>query len=176
MNIRLTTDQDRDDIRRVYDSAFPAAESGIVGTLAVKLDVGKTTPPTISLVAERDGRVSGHVAFSPVSIVGSERCRAYILAPLAVQRDQQKCGIGSALVEDGVQRLMEQGVHLVFVYGDPEYYGRFGFNAESARNYTTPYELHYPFGWQACVLGTCPTAELPAVITCVAALNDPDLW
>ena len=44
------------------------------------------------------------------------------------------------------------GVNVVFVYGDPKYYGKFGFSAEVASAYSPPYELQYPFGWQAVAL------------------------
>jgi putative acetyltransferase len=176
VNIRIATDQDRDDINRVYSSAFPKDESEIVAKLAINLLYENTTPQTISLVAEADNSVVGHVVFSPIEIDNSENCQAYILAPLAVQPDYQKRRIGSALIEYGMQQLSAIGVNIVFVYGDPNYYGRFGFNADAARNYTTPYNLQYPFGWQAIVLNECAIEKVPVAINCVASLRDPKLW
>lgn len=167
---------DRDDIKRVYLSAFPQGEREVVSKLAIDLLSENTTPQTISLVAETDGSVVGHVAFSPVVIDRNESCQAYILAPLAVSADYQKRRIGSALIEYGMRLLSDMGVNVVFVYGDPKYYGRFGFNADAARNYTTPYRLQYPFGWQAIVLNDCVMKKVPVTISCVAALCDPKLW
>jgi putative acetyltransferase len=144
--------------------------------LAIDLLYENTTPQTISLVAETDDTVVGHVAFSPVDIENNENCQAYILAPLAVQPDYQKRRIGSTLIEYGMQQLSAIGVNIIFVYGDPKYYGRFGFNADDARNYTTPYNLQYPFGWQAVVLNECAVEKSPVAIHCVTSLGDPKLW
>jgi len=176
MNIRIAINQDRDDIKKVYSFTFPKGESEIVAKLAIDLLSESTTPQTISLIAETDNSVVGHVAFSPVGIDNNENCQAYILAPLAVQLDYQKRRIGSTLIKYGMQQLSARGVNVVFVYGDPKYYGRFGFNADTARNYTTPYNLQYPFGWQAIVLNECDIEKAPVAITCVTSLCDPKLW
>jgi putative acetyltransferase len=176
MNIRLATNQDRDDIGRIYSSAFPKGEGDTVAKLAIDLLSENTTPQTVSLVAETDDSLVGHVAFSPVEIDNDRNCRGYILAPLAVRPDYQKRRIGSALIEYGLQQLSATGVNIVFVYGDPKYYERFGFSADTARNYTTPYTLQYPFGWQAVILNKCAMERSRGPITCVASLCDPDLW
>ncbi len=111
-----------------------------------------------------------------MTIDNSETFRGYILAPLGVKPDYQKRRIGSKLIEYGLQQLSEMGVNVVFVYGDPKYYGRFGFSTDAAQQYTTPYKLQYPFGWQAIVLKEYAIEKWPAAITCVAPLCDPKLW
>lgn len=176
MRIRPASQQDGDDIRRIYTSAFPEEECEIVARLAMGLLSENATPQSISLVAESDGPVVGHAAFSPVGIDSHEDCRAYILAPLAVLAGYQGRGTGSALVEHGMQRLSDMRVNIVFVYGDPEYYERFGFNADAARSYVPPYELQYPSGWQAAVFKECDIDNTQVAISCVAALRDPALW
>lgn len=176
LNIRIATNQKRDAIERVYSSAFAKDESDPVARLALDLLSENTTPPTISLIADTDDSVVGHVAFSPVGIADSEACQAYILAPLAVKADYQKRGIGSALVECGMRQLSAMGVNLVFVYGDPKYYGRFGFDTDAAQNYTPPYSLQYPYGWQAAVLKECAFGKAPVAINCVASLCHAELW
>lgn len=176
MNIRIATNQDSDDIKRVYLSAFPKGESEIVAKIAIELLSENTTPQTISLIVEADHSVVGHVAFSPVEIDHNENCQAYILAPLAVQTDYQKRRIGSTLIKYGMQQLSAMGVNIVFVYGDPNYYERFGFDADTARNYITPYKLQYPSGWQAIVFNKYATEKVPVAINCVTSLCDPKLW
>jgi putative acetyltransferase len=176
MNIRIATNKDRDAVRRVYSCAFSEGESEIVSQLAIDLLSEKTMPQTISLVAETDGAVVGHAAFSPVIIDNHENLPGYILAPLGVKPDYQKRHIGSKLIEYGMQQLSVKGIHVVFVYGDPTYYSRFGFSADAARQYTAPYKLHYPFGWQAIVLNECDVEKPPVGITCVSSLCDPKLW
>jgi len=176
MRIRIATSQEQDAIREVHQSAFPEAERQIVADLAVRLLTEQTVPPTISLVAESEGVVVGHVAFSPVTIVGDEITQGYILAPLAVKPDFQGRGIGSQLIEDARKKLAQLGVHVLFVYGDPAFYGRFGFHADVADSYIPPHTLQYPFGWQACVVNECRISETPRQIDCVASLSDPKLW
>ena len=127
-------------------------------------------------MAESDGAISGHLAFSPVTIEGNDDFKGYILAPLGVKASCQKGGIGRSLIEDGMRRLSDNGVEVLFVYGDPDYYGRFGFSAAAARDYNAPYPLQYPVGWQAVVLEAPILAESPARITCVEPLSDPGLW
>jgi putative acetyltransferase len=66
--------------------------------------------------------------------------------------------------------------NILFVYGDPKYYSRFGFSVDAAYGYTAPYKLEYPFGWQAIDLNECNVTKSPVKITCVNSLCDPELW
>ena len=176
MNIRIATIQDREAVQMIHLRAFPEGESEHVSSLAIDLLSEKTTPETISLIAESNGEIVGHLAFSPVKTENNEKFRGYILAPLGVKPEYQGRGIGSRLIDHARQQLSVMGVHLVFVYGDPKYYARFGFSVDAASRYTAPYKLHYPFGWQAMVLNECETEISPVGITCVSALCDPILW
>ena len=176
MQVRTATHLDSDVIRRIHLVAFGKEERQIVSELAVNLLHEQTIPPTISLVAEIAGKIIGHIAFSPVSIGGDDTRQGYILAPLAVEPEFQHQGVGSKLIENGKQRLRGQGAQLLFVYGDPEYYARFGFSTEEAALYTPPHTLQYPFGWQALTLNGAHSPESPQTISCVASLSDPKLW
>ena len=81
---------------------------------------------TVSLVAEVDGRVVGHIAFSPVTI--SDGCpNWYGLGPVSVLPECQQRGIGSALIREGISRLKDLGARGCCLVGHPEYYRRFGF-------------------------------------------------
>lgn len=80
------------------------------------------------LVAEEEGAIVGHVAFSPVRIGEDEGSgRWWGLAPLAVAPTWQRRGIGSMLVRRGLDAAAGAGVTLIVVLGSPAYYGRFGF-------------------------------------------------
>ncbi|MET3819960.1 putative acetyltransferase [Burkholderia sp. PvR073] len=83
----------------------------------------------VSLVAERDERVIGHVAFSPVSIGGEPAGSHawYGLAPLAVRPECRRQSIGAGLVRTGLDALRRRGARGCVVLGDPAYYARFGF-------------------------------------------------
>lgn len=176
MAISLTTAQDRSAIEHVYLAAFPDEDGATVAQLALDLLAEQTLPDTLSWVAKEDDTVIGHVAFSPVSVQGHPQCQGYILAPLAVHPDHQKQGVGTALIEHGMQQLADADVSVVFVYGDPAYYGRFGFSAEAAAPFTVPYKLQYAFGWQAKILKKCAIDAASVGIQCVPPLCDPKLW
>ncbi|EDT38827.1 GNAT family N-acetyltransferase [Burkholderia ambifaria] len=83
----------------------------------------------VSLVAERDERVIGHVAFSPVSIGGEPAGSHawYALAPLAVRPECRRQSIGAGLVRTGLDALRRLGARGCVVLGDRAYYARFGF-------------------------------------------------
>ena len=176
MHTRAATNLDRDDIHSVHRAAFAEGERELVSKLAVNLLAEESTPQTISLVAESEGIVVGHVAFSPVTIDNDGNFRGFILAPLGVKPDHQKRRIGSKLIESGMQQLSKMGVGIIFVYGDPEYYSKFGFGVDAAERYIPPYKLQYPFGWQGIALNKCSAGKSSANIVCVTSLSDPALW
>lgn len=120
MTIRPERPDDVNAIRAVVEAAFPTpAEARLVDLLRA---AGRLS---ISLVAEVDGRVVGHVAFSPVrakaGAVGAG------LAPLAVLTDHRRRGIGARLVEAGLAACRAAGFGWVVVLGEPTHYARFGF-------------------------------------------------
>jgi len=81
---------------------------------------------TLSLVAEVDGRVVGHIAFSPVAISdGTDHW--YGLGPLSVLPMYQRMGIGKALISEGLSRLKDLGAKGCCLVGHPPYYRKFGF-------------------------------------------------
>lgn len=80
----------------------------------------------VSLVAELDGTVVGHIAFSPVTISGRD-CDWYGMGPVSVPPEYQRQGIGSALINEGLRLLGTLGGKGCVLVGDPNYYTRFGF-------------------------------------------------
>lgn len=89
---------------------------------------------TLSLVARVDGRVAGHIAFSPVAISDGS-ADWYALGPVAVEPALQGQGIGAALVREGLERLKALGAAGCVVMGEPSYYSRFGFAQMPALTY-----------------------------------------
>ena len=176
MLIREATGSDSEAIRHVYMSAFPEAERGSVTNLALELLTETTVPQTLTLLAELDEAVIGAAAYSPVTFSENKVLQGYILAPLGVLPAHQKSGIGSQLIEHGKERLSAIGTTLLFVYGDPDYYGKFGFSTDVAEPFLPPYKLQYPFGWQCVALDETDCAAKPQQISCVAPLSDPGLW
>ena len=81
---------------------------------------------TLSLVAELDGRVIGHIAFSPVAVADGTP-GWYGLGPVSVLPEFQRQGIGKALIREGLARLETLGARGCCLVGHPEYYPQFGF-------------------------------------------------
>lgn len=176
MFIRPATRAHIEEVRNIHLHAFSEDERQLVSILAVNLLSEQTNPPTISLVAETDAVLVGHIAFSPVSIQQENSWQGYILAPLGVLPEYQASGVGKSLIDHGIQQLSGMGANTLFVYGDPKYYGRFGFRADIASKFVPPYELQYPFGWQAIELHEGNLEKVSRNISCVASLRDPQLW
>jgi putative acetyltransferase len=83
---------------------------------------------TISLVAEIDGKLVGHIAFSPVTFSDGSK-NWYGLGPISVMPNYQKQGIGKRLVNEGIGLLKDLGAEGCVLVGDPKYYERFGFRS-----------------------------------------------
>jgi putative acetyltransferase len=137
LEIRPQTPQDDPAVHRVNALAFEReAEALLVETL-------RNAPeaiPELLLVAELDGQVVGHILFSPISIETENRTiPAISLAPMAVLPEYQNRGIGSALVRWGLDACRNLGHRIVIVLGHPEFYLRFGFSAEMAKDLEGPY-------------------------------------
>ena len=137
MTIRSEKPEDVPAIRIVNERAFGgAAEADLVDALR------RNGKATISLVAEDDGRVVGHILFSPVTIETSERELVGVgLAPMSVIPERQNQRIGSLLVEEGLRRCREEGHRFVVVLGYPNYYPRFGFVPASRFGIKSEYDV-----------------------------------
>jgi putative acetyltransferase len=151
MWIRAETRDDHDAIRRLTDAAFAEAkhagggESRIIDALR---DAGALS---LSLVADIDGRIAGHVAVSPVALTDGTP-GWFGLGPVAVDPRDQGHGVGSALIRAALAELHAQGAAGCVVLGDPAYYARFGFRRHAS--------LRYPYAPADCFLAL-PSGDTP---------------
>lgn len=124
-------------IHQINEQAFGRpAEATLVDALR------RNGKAVLSLVAEDNGRVVGHILFSPVVIDAADRqLHGVGLAPLAVSPERQNEGIGSRLVERGLQLCRDAGHPFVVVLGHPEYYPRFGFVPAHHFNIKSEYDV-----------------------------------
>ncbi len=95
--------------------------------------------PALSIVAEDEGQIVGHILFTRVQLDPPTDVRVISLAPMAVLPDQQRQGIGSAMVRRGIEVAKELGEEVVVLVGHPEYYPRFGFELASGFGMTNPF-------------------------------------
>lgn len=137
VDVRAESADDHDAIAEVVRRAFGSnAEAELV-------DAIRSSPqyvPGLALVAEQAGEVVGHVMISHVTLDdgGTER-RIASLSPLAVAPERQRSGIGSVLVRTACARAADLGEPAVILEGNPDYYGRFGF--EPGLRYGITFEL-----------------------------------
>ncbi|RUL98736.1 GNAT family N-acetyltransferase [Rhizobium chutanense] len=134
MLIRDETPDDIDAIHDLTSTAFKpmpysdGTEAEIIRRLRAAGDL------TISLVAEQDGEVLGHVAFSPVTIDGAQD-GWFGLGPISVKPERQRQGVGKALIARGLELLRETGASGCVLIGNPDIYSRVGFSSDGQLKY-----------------------------------------
>ena len=107
---------------------------------------------TVSLVAEVDGRVIGHIAFSPVTISDGTQ-NWYGLGPVSVLPEYQRQGIGNALIREGLSRLKDMNAQGCCLVGHPDYYRNFGFkNISGLVHEGVPQELFFALSFDGHTL------------------------
>jgi putative acetyltransferase len=107
----------------------------------------------LSLIAEDEGIVVGHILFTPVIIRGCDRDVVGMgLAPMAVRPVRQCQGVGSALVRYGLELLRQRGCPFVVVVGHPKYYPRFGFERASLHGLRSQWDGISDEAWMVLVL------------------------
>jgi len=136
MQIRPENPGDGPIVRAIHEAAFETpAEAGLVELLR------EQASPIVSIVAEVEGTVVGHILFSPVTLEGHSELKVMGLAPMAVAPDFQNEGIGSILVEEGLDECRNLGTEAVVVLGHPNYYPRFGFVPSTRFAIDSEYEV-----------------------------------
>jgi len=138
------------DITTIFEITKQAFENHSISQGTEQLIINalrKDNALTISLVAEIEGKVVGHIAFSPLTISDGS-CDWYALGPISVQPQFQRQGIGQALVREGLTRLKALGAQGCVLVGEPAYYNRFGFKSFpnlSMKGVPQQYVLGLPF-------------------------------
>jgi putative acetyltransferase len=135
--IRVRDEQpyDREQVRTVNETAFGrSSEADLIDRLWVEGVV------LASFVAEVGNQIIGHILFSRMTIETAQGPVAAVsLAPMAVLPDHQGHSIGSQLVRHGLNELRARGERIVIVLGHKDYYPRFGFSPDTARNLDSPF-------------------------------------
>ncbi|MBO6506453.1 MAG: N-acetyltransferase [Kordiimonadaceae bacterium] len=137
MNIRAERPEDQTTIHALTAAAFAGVPYSDQTEPAIVDALRAAGALSLSLVAEEDGKLLGHIAFSPVSIDGQDH-DWFGLGPVSVWPDNQRGGIGSALINEGLARLRANGAKGCVLLGDPAYYSRFGFVSSAALTYPGP--------------------------------------
>ena len=132
--IREETPDDYAWVIELTEKAFETMEfsDGKEGKLVENLRKAPAFIPELSLVAELNGQVVGHILFSPMQIKNEQKIfESLVLGPVSVLPEFQKQGIGSQLMRAGHQKAKELGFQSVILIGHQEYYPRFGYKPAS---------------------------------------------
>ena len=124
--IRSETGADVSAISEVTVAAFKTLEISNQTEQSIIAALRAAKALTVSLVGEADGRVIGHIAFSPVTISDGTR-DWYGLGPVSVLPEYQRQGVGKALIQEGLSRLKDMNAKGCCLVGHPDYYRKFGF-------------------------------------------------
>ena len=136
MHVRAQLPADVDAVRELNRAAFEGPDEARIVDALRGADM-----PLVSLVAETDGTVVGHILFSPVTLATASLPLVMGLAPMAVLPGHQRSGIGTALVRAGLDACRTLGAVAVVVLGHPAYYRRFGFVRASRFGLTCEYDV-----------------------------------
>lgn len=174
MRITEASEADLADVLLVESLAFSEED---VASLVRDLVADPSARPVLSLLARDGDRAVGHVMFTAARLEGaSPEIAVSILAPLAVVPDAQRRGVGGSLIEEGIRRLAESGVALVFVLGHPEYYPRHGFEPASRHGLAAPYPIEPDAAWMVRALRPGIIGSVRGTVACADAMNKPEYW
>lgn len=163
IHIRTEDSQDAAEVRSLLVQAFGNQEEE--AALVERIRQSEGCIPTLSIVAERDNEIIGHILISKAKVVyDAGEHEVLALAPVAVRPDLQKQGIGEALIKEGLKRSQELGYDLVLLIGHPSYYPRLGFKTARSyglelTQYPVPDEVFMVYELKRGALGTI-TGEL----------------
>ncbi len=126
--VRQETESDRAEVCQLISDAFASAEhaDGNEQDLVEALRKSEAFIPELSLVAEIDGKMAGHILFTKAKVDAEE---VLALAPLSVRPEFQRTGVGTALIRTGHRIAIGMGQTWSLVLGNPLYYQRFGYTS-----------------------------------------------
>ena len=179
MNIRKSSESDRNEILNIHDQAFGKDKGSVIAKLVDDLFNDETAMPILSLVAVENDKLVGHILYTKVIVAKAEKSIiAQILAPLAVLPGEQKKGIGEKLINEGLRLLKENGTELVFVLGHPTYYPRCGFIPAGNQGYVAPYHIpdEHAEAWMVQELNGDALTSNSGTVQCSTILNEPQHW
>lgn len=162
----------------LFNNAFSDSEGQDEGKLISQLvsDLITTTSAQdlLGFVATFQKKVVGSIFFSRLTL--QNNANAFILSPVAVDTSHQGKGIGQQLIAFGILHLKEQGIDLVFTYGDANFYSKVGFHPISEECVKAPLKLAYPEGWLGQSLTCDSISPISGVSKCVEALYKQEYW
>jgi len=178
MNHKLLDKTHQKEITDLFTSVFTSSEGEkegkLIGNLASELSLNIDNQEIISLGAYENELLIGSIFFSRLRF--NDPTLVYMLAPVAVSTTHQGKGVGQALINFGLNELIDRSVAVVITYGDPSYYSKVGFEPLLENVIQAPLTLSMPEGWLGQSLTGEPTPVINERPSCVKAFDDPAYW
>jgi predicted N-acetyltransferase YhbS len=179
LDIRKSTEADRIDIEKIHTKAFGEEEGPEIVQLVNGLFDDTTATPLLSLVAVEKDQLIGHILYTRCELTGADTpVSIQLLAPLAVLPDAQAKGVGSKLINEGLNQLKDAGVDLVFVLGHPDFYPRCGFMPAGVLGFEAPYPIpeEHAGAWMVQALKDGVIGRVKGKVQCADVLDQPQHW
>ena len=174
------TSANKDPIRDLFTETFTHSEGKeegeLIGNLAKQLTQTIDNQTAFCFAAIDNQKIQGVIFFSQLKYPNCEP-QVFMLAPVAVRPDNQRKGIGQALISFGLKRLSRQNIDIVITYGDPKFYSKVGFSPISEKTLPAPFPLSMPEGWLAQSLKADSTiTPIETKPTCAIPFQNPIYW
>ncbi|KXF83376.1 GNAT family N-acetyltransferase [Enterovibrio coralii] len=178
MKIKQYETSQLNDIKALFKNTFTDSEGETEGKMVSELAYEALTTSdgkdVYGFVAMDGDTLAGSIVFT--RLTPANGAEAFLLSPVAVSTSYQKQGVGSTLINVALEVLKNEGVELVFTYGDPNYYGRVSFKQISEDVVKAPCKLSFPEGWLGQSLVSDEVSPIEGETGCVAAMNKPEIW
>lgn len=178
MNLLPYNPNDIEEIKQLFTKVFSDSEGQseglLIGDLVYDLMTSTDAQDLYGFVAIEDEEIIGSIFFTRLTF--ENEVDAFLLSPVAIDTNYQRKGIGQKLINFGINHLKENGVVLVFTYGDPKFYSKVGFNLVTKQIAKAPFKLSQPEGWLAQSLVSNEIEPIAGNSYCVEALNKTEYW
>ncbi len=159
---------------KVFSDSEVPSEGLLIGRLAYDLMTGTDAQDLYGFIAMENEKIIGSIFFTRLTF--ERDVNAFLLSPVAIHTNYQGKGIGQKLINFGINHLKENGVRLVFTYGDSKFYTKVGFSLITEKIAKAPLTLTYPEGWLGQSLVSDEIEPIANNSYCVEALNKPKYW
>jgi len=178
MNLQPYSPKNSDEIKQLFTKVFSDSEGKseglLIGDLVSKLMTSTDIQDLYGFVAIENEQIIGSIFFTRLTFHNG--VNAFLLSPVAIHSNYQRKGISQKLINFGINHLRENGIRIVFTYGDPNFYSKVGFKQITEDIVKAPFELTQAEGWLGQSLLSNKIEPITGSSYCVEALNNPEYW
>jgi len=178
MKLSIYSPSKIEEIKQLFTKTFSDSEGEpeglLIGSFVYDLIAGTDDQDLYGFVATENEQIIGSIFLSKLRF--ESEVNAFLLSPVAIDTSVQGKGIGQKLINFGIKALKEDGVKLVFTYGDPNYYSKVGFSPITEKLVKAPLKLSQPEGWLGQSLISDEIEAIAGNSYCVDAINKPEYW